>query len=270
MRATGKQHRRRDSDTAPDGNSASNGSSPGTEFFSGDSSENSSEFVEVTLDLQDDDSIILLSIETITVDDNDIETPSTETASTSRTPTMRRCVSSNYKLIQFSQELKAEALAKGKHFSQELRRFSWSHSRATRILSGGDHIGSDSGMAARAMRRQRAQLDRTRSGAQKALRGLKFISGGKKNRVDAWNEVQRNLEKLAEDGYLHRSDFAQCIGMIDSKEFALELFDALSRRRRLNVEKINRDELYEFWSQITDQSFDSRLQIFFDMYVKID
>ncbi|CAL5393593.1 unnamed protein product [Camellia sinensis] len=51
----------------------------------------------------------------------------------------------------------------------------------------------------------------------------------------------------------------------DSKELALELFDALSRRRRLNVDKISRDELYEYWSQITDQSFDSRLQIFFDM-----
>lgn len=55
-------------------------------------------------------------------------------------------------------------------------------------------------------------------------------------------------------------------GMKDSKEFALELFDALSRRRRLKMDKITRDELYEFWSQIADQSFDSRLQIFFDMY----
>lgn len=55
------------------------------------------------------------------------------------------------------------------------------------------------------------------------------------------------------------------IGMRDSKDFGLELFDALSRRRRLKVEKISKEELYEFWSQITDQSFDSRLQIFFDM-----
>ncbi|CAL5422588.1 unnamed protein product [Camellia sinensis] len=29
--------------------------------------------------------------------------------------------------------------------------------------------------------------------------------------------------------------------------------------------RISRDELYEYWSQVTDQSFDSRLQIFFDM-----
>lgn len=54
-------------------------------------------------------------------------------------------------------------------------------------------------------------------------------------------------------------------GMKDSKEFALELYDALSRRRRLKVEKISHDELYEYWLQINDDSFDSRLQIFFDM-----
>ncbi|GER55993.1 respiratory burst oxidase homolog [Striga asiatica] len=73
------------------------------------------------------------------------------------------------------------------------------------------------------------------------------------------------LEKLAKDGYLYRSDFGQCIGMRDSKEFALELFDALSRRRRLKVDKISKEELYKSWSQISDQSFDSRLQIFFYM-----
>lgn len=55
--------------------------------------------------------------------------------------------------------------------------------------------------------------------------------------------------------------------MKDSKEFALELYDALSRRRRLKGEKISHDELYEYWLQINDDSFDSRLQIFFDMYV---
>ncbi|KAK6158294.1 hypothetical protein DH2020_005608 [Rehmannia glutinosa] len=277
MRGTGKHDRRWSSDTVPAGNSASEGSSPGTEY-SGDLATNASEFVEVTLDLQDDDTIILRSVEpatVISIDGNDIisgitgiETPAPASASTSRSPTMRRSASN--KLIQFSQELKAEALAKAKQFSQELRRFSWSHGHASRILSGGGggNSGLDSALAARAMRRQRAQLDRTRSGAQKALQGLKFISKTKNNRIDAWNEVQNNFEKLAKDGYLHRSDFAQCIGMRDSKEFALELFDALSRRRRLKVEKISRDELYEFWSQITDQSFDSRLQIFFDMVDK--
>ncbi|CAN1254111.1 Respiratory burst oxidase homolog protein F [Linum perenne] len=205
--------------------SSSAGTSPG-------SSITGEEFVEVTLDLQDDDTIILRSVEPATVinigggSDSeggrelaDRSTPAS--APTSRSPTIKRS-SSN---------------------------------------------GFDSALAARALRRQRAQLDRTRSGAQKALRGLKFISNRKSRAaVDAWNEVQSNFEKLAKDGYLYRADFAQCIGMKDSKEFALELFDALGRRRRLKVEKISRDELYEFWAQITDDSFDSRLQIFFDMY----
>ncbi|KAL8556716.1 hypothetical protein ACS0TY_004248 [Phlomoides rotata] len=278
MRLAGKHDRRWGSDTVPaSGYLTSEGSSPATEY-SIDSASNAAEFVEVTLDLQDDDTIILRSVEPATVislDGNDvvsgisgIDTPAS--ASTSRSPTMRRSASN--KLFQFSQELKAEAMAKAKQFSRKL---SWGHGRASRILAGvgvgggGGNSGRlDSALAARAMRRQRAQLDRTRSGAHKALQGLKFISNGKNNRIDAWNEVQMNFEKFAKDGYLHRSDFAQCIGMKDSKEFALELFDALSRRRRLKVDKISIEELFEFWSQITDQSFDSRLQIFFDMVDK--
>lgn len=283
MRGVGKHERRWGSDSVATGNLFSEGSSPGTD--TGASS--TEEFVEVTLDLQDDDTIILRSVEPATVinidHNNDfvtgfsgMDTPTSASASVSasRSPTMRR--SSSNKLLQLSQELKAEAVAKAKHFSQELKaelkRFSWSHGNASRILSsgasGGGTSGLDSALAARAIRRQRAQLDRTRSGAQKALQGLKFISNSKNNHVKAWNEVQNNFDKLAKDGFLHRADFAQCIGMRDSKEFALEIFDALSRRRRLKVEKINRDELYEFWSQITDQNFDSRLQIFFDMVDK--
>ncbi|KAK2984594.1 hypothetical protein RJ640_018972 [Escallonia rubra] len=285
MRGSKRHQRRWASDTVPGG--MSGGSSPGTDSTSAAAEE---EFVEVTLDLQDDDTIVLRSVEPATVinviDQQDIagrggtETPSS--ASVSRSPTMRR--SSSNRLLQFSQELKAEAVAKARHFSQELkaelRRFSWSQGHAGRALSasssalqnvvvgGGASGGLDSALAARAIRRQRAQLDRTRSGAQKALQGLKFINKCKTNGVDAWNEVQTNFNKLARDGFLHRADFAQCIGMRDSKEFALELFDTLSRRRRLKIDKISRDELYEFWSQITDQSFDSRLQIFFDMVDK--
>ncbi|XP_058100185.1 respiratory burst oxidase homolog protein A-like [Magnolia sinica] len=237
------------------------------------------ELVEVTLDFHDDDTIILRSVEPATVSDFDhhdvIGGSETSTpASTSRSPTIRR--SSSHRLRQFSQELKAEAVARAKHFSQELkaelRRFSWSHGHASRTLSSSSASTPqpDARLAARALRRQRAQLDRTRSGAQRALRGLRFISRTTANGpdVDSWKEIQCNFNKLAKDGFLHRADFAQCIGMKDSKEFALELFDALSRRRRLKVEKISKDELQEFWLQITDQSFDSRLQIFFDMVDK--
>lgn len=278
------RERRWGSDTVPAGKLLSIGSSPANDSLASSSSVGTEEYVEVTLDLQDDDTIILRSVEPATVINVDngvsnltgaigIETPVTGSASGSRTPTLKRTPSS--RLLQFSQELKADAVAKAKQFSLELRRFSWSHSSrnltpssAAVVVGGVGGGGLESALAARAIRRQRAQLDRTRSGAQKALRGLRFISNSKTNGADALNEVLNNFNKLAKDGYLFRADFAQCIGMRDSKEFALELFDAVSRRRRLKVEKLSRDDLCEYWSQITDQSFDSRLQIFFDMVDK--
>ena len=57
--------------------------------------------------------------------------------------------------------------------------------------------------------------------------------------------------------------------MVDSKDFAVGIFDALARRRRQNLERITKEELYDFWLQISDQSFDARLQIFFDMYAAL-
>ncbi|PWA79812.1 cytochrome b245, heavy chain [Artemisia annua] len=54
----------------------------------------------------------------------------------------------------------------------------------------------------------------------------------------------------------------------ESKEFAGELFDSLSRRHHITGDSINKEQLREFWDQINDQSFDSRLQTFFDMVDK--
>ncbi|XP_040990787.1 respiratory burst oxidase homolog protein A-like [Juglans microcarpa x Juglans regia] len=268
MKASNPNHERRwASDTVPHGTALSTGSSPaGTEYSSAE------EFVEVTLDLQNDNTIVLRSVEpatVISIDDGTAAAAASVSAPASRSASIKRSSSRNLRLL--SQELRAELV----------RRFSWSHSRASRTplptsaalvnavqnSAGAESSGFASVLAARALRRERAQLDRNRSGAQKALRGLRFISN-KTNSVDAWSQVERNFHNLAKNGSLYRSDFAQCIGMRDSKEFAQELFDALGRRRRLKVDKISREELYEFWSEITDQSFDSRLQIFFEMVDK--
>jgi respiratory burst oxidase len=54
--------------------------------------------------------------------------------------------------------------------------------------------------------------------------------------------------------------------MKDSGGFAEELFDALARRKGQLLKAISLEELRDFWSLISDQKFDSRLQIFFDMY----
>ncbi|CAA2935205.1 respiratory burst oxidase homolog C [Olea europaea subsp. europaea] len=54
----------------------------------------------------------------------------------------------------------------------------------------------------------------------------------------------------------------------ESKEFSGELFDALGCRRNITGDSINKAQLKEFWDHISDQSFDSRLKIFFDMVDK--
>ncbi|XP_076940388.1 respiratory burst oxidase homolog protein C-like [Bidens hawaiensis] len=115
------------------------------------------------------------------------------------------------------------------------------------------------------------RLDRTKSAAAYALKGLKFISktddGGK-----AWATLEERFDKLtaATNGLLPRAKFGECIGMKkeSDKEFAEGLFDSLSRRRNITGDVINKAQLKEFWDQIADQSFDSRLQTFFDMVDK--
>lgn len=55
-------------------------------------------------------------------------------------------------------------------------------------------------------------------------------------------------------------------GMMNTDEFALEIFDTLARRLKLDISNgITIDELKKFWDEMTDQNFDSRLRIFFDM-----
>ncbi|XP_073220931.1 respiratory burst oxidase homolog protein E isoform X2 [Cicer arietinum] len=119
---------------------------------------------------------------------------------------------------------------------------------------------------ARNARRMRAELERTRSNAERGLKGLRFISKSGEASDELWRKVEERFEFLAKDGLLHREDFGECIGMEDSKEFAVGIFDALARRKeRKTMSKITKEELRHFWLQISTQSFDARLQIFFDM-----
>ncbi|XP_074585780.1 putative respiratory burst oxidase homolog protein H [Curcuma longa] len=110
-----------------------------------------------------------------------------------------------------------------------------------------------------------SKMARMTSRAQTGLRGLRFLdktSGGS----GGWVAVEKRFEELAVDGRLPKEHFGRCIGMAESKEFAEELFVALARRRNMEPDDgITKDELKEFWEEMTDQNFDSRLQIFFDM-----
>ncbi|KAL0784072.1 hypothetical protein Bca101_000317 [Brassica carinata] len=100
--------------------------------------------------------------------------------------------------------------------------------------------------------------------AELALKGLKFIT--KADGVAGWPGVEKEFARLTEKtgGLLPRSNFGECIG-IKSKGFAEALFDALAKRRNITGEVISQDQLQEFWEQINDQDFDSRLRLFFDM-----
>ncbi|KAG0540039.1 hypothetical protein BDA96_03G374400 [Sorghum bicolor] len=110
------------------------------------------------------------------------------------------------------------------------------------------------------------RMTRMQSSAQMGLRGLRFLdktSGGK----EGWKAVERRFDDMTKgSGRLQKESFGKCIGMGDSKEFAGELFVALARRRNLEPEDgITKEQLKEFWEEMTDQNFDSRLRIFFDM-----
>ncbi|KAJ7560814.1 hypothetical protein O6H91_03G000800 [Diphasiastrum complanatum] len=113
-------------------------------------------------------------------------------------------------------------------------------------------------------------LGRSLSGAEYALEGLRFIdkATANVNQEAQWEAVEARFQSLAaSDGKLSRSEFGTCIGMKDSKEFAELLFDTLARRRghREPLQSISEEQLRDFWLQISDKRFNSRLQIFFDL-----
>lgn len=109
------------------------------------------------------------------------------------------------------------------------------------------------------------QLDRSKTTAGRALKGLQFLTKSVGN--EGWAQVEKRFEDLAVDGLLLRSRFGKCIGM-NEKEFAGELFDALARRRGNVTGTVTKAQLRDFWEQLCDQSFDARIQTFFDMVDK--
>ncbi|KAK3139950.1 hypothetical protein QOZ80_5AG0393050 [Eleusine coracana subsp. coracana] len=112
----------------------------------------------------------------------------------------------------------------------------------------------------------RRRLDRSMTGAARALRGLQFLN--QTAVTEGWPEVEKRFEKLAVDGFLLRSRFGQCIGMVGSEEFAAQIFDALARRRGITAQVLTKDQVREFWEQLSDPGFDAKLQTFFDMVDK--
>ncbi|KAH6807101.1 Riboflavin synthase-like superfamily protein [Perilla frutescens var. frutescens] len=162
-------------------------------------------------------------------------------------------------------------LARSTSAASRLRRmFSWRRtpSSARTSTSDAEEQHQAAVVTAREMMKMKAKMIRTKSSAQRALGGLRFIStttAGESDPDTLWKLVEARFDVLAVDGFLSRQDFGECIGMEDSKEFALGVFDAVARRRRLKTVRITKAELHDFWLQVSDDSFDARLQIFFDM-----
>ncbi|CAN6343180.1 unnamed protein product [Urochloa humidicola] len=111
-----------------------------------------------------------------------------------------------------------------------------------------------------------ARLDRSVTGAASALRGLQFLNQA--TVTEGWPEVEKRFHRLAVDGYLLRTRFGQCIGMVGSEEFAEQIFDALARRRGITAQVLTKDQVREFWEQLSDPGFDAKLRTFFDMVDK--
>ncbi|CAN7042677.1 unnamed protein product [Brassica rapa subsp. trilocularis] len=218
------------------------------------------ELLEVTIEFP---SGVLLNIDSVSTTD-----PEITSCSASGSGSMSRGASSEGQVVanakQFSRDLfKLQGISRHDGGGYSCR------SAPEPVVRHGGEI-PDALMLCRSVTKR---LNRNGSCTQRAIHGLRFISS-KENEIAAWSEVRDKFANLSKDGYLCRSDFARCIGLRmeneNSKEFAEELFDALCRRRSIMVDKISLQELYEFWYQIADESFDSRLQIFFNMYKRGD
>ncbi|PRQ33834.1 putative NAD(P)H oxidase (H(2)O(2)-forming) [Rosa chinensis] len=116
------------------------------------------------------------------------------------------------------------------------------------------------------VRRRNAFQGNVRGGMGR-IRSLHFLNiKGKES--DAWKPMEKRFNQYAVDNRLSRDNFGTCIGMggRESKDFAGQLFDALCRRRRINVnDGITCEEFRLFWEDLTNEDSEARLQIFFDM-----
>ncbi|XP_074310290.1 respiratory burst oxidase homolog protein B-like [Silene latifolia] len=140
--------------------------------------------------------------------------------------------------------LSSQLSAKFKQVSRELKR----------VASSNHRVGFD-------------KLERAKTTAARALRGIQFINDSVGDQ--GWEQVEKRWNNLAVDGLLLRSRFGHCIGMNENEnEFAEEIFDTLARRRGIVTATITKIQLGDFWEQLSDRTFDARVQTFFDLVDK--
>ncbi|XP_042496766.1 respiratory burst oxidase homolog protein A-like [Macadamia integrifolia] len=106
-----------------------------------------------------------------------------------------------------------------------------------------------------------------------ATERLRFIDRMAQSGTE-WKHVEERFDRLVSTTtagpvpVVNRSDFAFCIGMEDTAEFAEKLLEALQRRSS-NIDnlqlEITKAQLHDYWCRINDPSFNSRIRIFFDL-----
>ncbi|KAJ7969368.1 Respiratory burst oxidase-like protein [Quillaja saponaria] len=209
----------------------------GVEDREGEGEEEEEAYVEITLDIRDD-SVAVHSVQTTTAAAEDPELALLA----------KRTLEDSNKSSSLASALLRNASSRIRQVSQELKRLSSATKRASPSVR---------------------RFHRTKSAATHALKGLKFIATKTSGGAAGWPSVERKFNDLtasSPNGLLSSSLFGECIGMNkESKDFAGEIFRALARRYNITGDSINKAQLKEFWDQISDDSFDSRLQIFFDM-----
>ncbi|KHN48740.1 Respiratory burst oxidase like protein F [Glycine soja] len=101
------------------------------------------------------------------------------------------------------------------------------------------------------------------------IQGVGFINGIVGRIGMEWKDLEKRFDQVArtESGAepaVTWSEFGFCIGMQSSPEFANELLRAL-RRGKGWKSNITKTDLYHLWFRMKDNSFNSRMRIFFDM-----
>lgn len=160
---------------------------------------NQQDLVEVTLELEND-SIVFCSVAPSTpapIVTDEREATASVTASSSGI--LGRSLSATSRIR--------------KKFGKFLSR---SSSRASSSAADiNDQINQERRITARDERRIKAKLQRTKSSAERALKGLRFISKNTTGANDAeqmWKRVELRFKSLEKDGLLAREDFGECIG----------------------------------------------------------
>lgn len=118
-------------------------------------------------------------------------------------------------------------LARSTSAASRLRRmFSWRRTPSARTSTS--DAEEQAAVPAREIMKMKAKMMRTKSSAQRALGGLRFISrstgGGESNPDMLWKLVESRFHVLAVDGLLSRQDFGECIGIYKNNIIIIDIY----------------------------------------------